>query len=102
MKRISTISVAKIYNAPTVVQIEVAGYKVMNALLSEFIPAYVKTVKSNYDKKLVALIPQQFYTERTDTYAKIQAVLDYVSGMTDVYAIDLYRKIKGITIPSID
>jgi len=28
--------------------------------------------------------------------------LDFVSGMTDVYAIELYRKIKGITIPSID
>jgi len=28
--------------------------------------------------------------------------LDFVSGMTDVYAIDLYRKITGIIIPSID
>lgn len=102
MKLISKISVEKIYNAPTVVQIEIAGYKVINALLQEFIPAYVKTIKTEYDKKLVALIPQQFYTDREDTYSKIQAVLDYVSGMTDVYAIDLYRKIKGITIPSID
>ncbi|WP_115169929.1 deoxyguanosinetriphosphate triphosphohydrolase [Sphingobacterium spiritivorum] len=102
MKKISKISVAQIYNAPTVVQIEVAGYKVMNALLAEFVPAYLKKNKNGYDQKLVALVPNQFYTTHDDAYSKIRSILDYVSGMTDVYAIDLYRKIKGITIPSID
>ncbi|WP_437920802.1 deoxyguanosinetriphosphate triphosphohydrolase [Sphingobacterium sp. LRF_L2] len=102
MKKISKISVAQIYNAPTVVQIEIAGYKVMNALLEEFIPAYLKTNKTMFDKKLVAMIPEQFHTEKTDAYGKIRAVLDFVSGMTDIYAIDLYRKIKGISIPSLD
>jgi len=102
MKLISKISVERIYNASTVVQIEIAGYHVMNALLDEFIPAYLKTNKSMFDKKLVAMIPQQFHTDRVDAYSKIRAVLDFVSGMTDVYAIELYRKIKGISIPSLD
>lgn len=102
LKKISTISVAKIYNAPSVVQIEIAGYKVMNALLEEFIPAYLKKNKSMYDTKVVAMIPSQFYTEKEDTYSQIRAVLDYVSSMTDVYAVDLYRKIKGISIASLD
>lgn len=102
MKRIEQVSVARIYNAPTVVQIEIAGYKVMNALLEEFVPAYLKTNKTMFDKKLVAMIPQQFHTGKEDTYSKIRAVLDFVSGMTDVYAVDLYRKIKGISIPSLD
>lgn len=102
LKLIEKVSIEKIYNAPTVVQIEIAGYKVMNALLEEFVPAYLKTNKSMFDKKLVAMIPQQFHTENDDTYSKIRTVLDYVSGMTDVYAIDLYRKIKGISIPSLD
>ncbi|MGH2624090.1 MAG: dGTP triphosphohydrolase, partial [Sphingobacterium sp.] len=102
MKLISKISIKRIYNAPTVVQIEIAGFRVLNALLEEFIPAYLKTNKTMFDKKLVAMIPAQFYTDQTDTYTKIRAVLDFVSGMTDVYAIDLYRKIKGISIPSLD
>ncbi|MDF2517726.1 MAG: deoxyguanosinetriphosphate triphosphohydrolase [Sphingobacterium sp.] len=102
MNKISKISIAKIYNAPTVVQIEIAGYRVMDALLKEFVPAYLKKNKNNYDKKLVALIPEQFYTDKQDSYSKIRCVLDFVSGMTDVYAIELYRKIKGITIPSIE
>ncbi|MGO3266724.1 MAG: dehydrogenase, partial [Sphingobacteriaceae bacterium] len=54
------------------------------------------------DKKVVAMIPQQFHTSNEDTYSKIRAVLDFVSGMTDVYAVDLYRKIKGISIASLD
>jgi dGTPase len=29
------------------------------------------------------------------------AVLDYISGMTDIYALDLYRKITGINIPGV-
>lgn len=102
MQKISDISVKRIYNAPTVVQIEIAGFKVMNALLEEFVPAYLKTNKSMFDKKLVAMMPEQFHSEKEDTYSKIRAVLDFVSGMTDVYAVDLYRKIKGISIASLD
>ena len=34
-------------------------------------------------------------------YGKIQAVFDYLSGMTDVYALDLYRKINGNSLPAV-
>ena len=55
-----------------------------------------------FDKKLVAMIPEQFHTSSDQAYDKIRAVLDVVSGMTDVYAVDLYRKIKGISIASLE
>lgn len=99
MKQIEKISVKKIYNYSSVVQIEVAGYKVMGGLLEEFVPAYLQN-DSKYHKKLVELIPKQFLTTQTDTYTKIQCVLDFVSGMTDIYAVELFRKIKGISFPS--
>ncbi len=102
MKQIGQISVAQIYNASSVVQIEVAGYKVMDGLLHEFIPAYLNLDKSAYEKKLVALMPKQFYTDSHSVYDKIRSVLDFVSGMTDLYAVELYRKIKGISFPSLD
>jgi dGTPase len=100
MKEISAISVKKIYNYSSVVQIEVAGYKVMAGLLEEFIPAYLNN-RSNYTKKLVELIPKQFITQNEDTYSRIQTVVDFVSGMTDIYAVELFRKIKGISFPTI-
>lgn len=99
MKEIERISVKKIYNYSSVVQIEVAGYQVMGGLLEEFIPAYLQN-DSKYHKKLVELIPKQFLTKETDAYTKIQCVLDFVSGMTDIYAVELFRKIKGISFPS--
>jgi dGTPase len=99
MKEIETVSIKKIYNYSSVVQIEVAGYQVMGGLLEEFIPAYLLN-ESKYHKKLVELIPKQFLTQQTDPYTKIQSVLDFVSGMTDIYAVELFRKIKGISFPS--
>jgi dGTPase len=99
MKDIAKISLKKIYNYSSVVQIEVAGYKVMGGLLEEFIPAYLQN-SSHYHKKLVQLIPMQFLTKEKDTYCKIMSVLDFVSGMTDLYAVELFRKIKGISFPS--
>lgn len=100
LKKVSAVSVRKIYNYSSVVQIEVAGYKVMGGLLEEFIPAYLNN-SSHYHRKLVELIPKQFITKSTDEYSKIQTVLDFVSGMTDLYAVELFRKIKGISFPSI-
>ncbi len=94
------ISVEKIYNHPQVIQIELAGYKVMGGLLEEFVPALIKN-DTHYYQKLVALIPGQFRHSQPDPYSKIQSVLDFVSGMTDLYAVDLYRKIKGISFPAI-
>ena len=98
-KKIAKVSVEKIYNNDSVVQIEVAGYKVIGGLLEEFIPAYLKN-DSGYHQKLVQLIPKQFHTKNEDAYSKILSVLDFVSGMTDIYAVELYRKIKGISFPS--
>jgi len=99
MKKIGQISVEKIYNYSSVVQIEVAGYKIMGGLLEEFIPAYLQN-KSGYHKKLVNLIPKQFLTDQQDDYSRIQSVLDFIAGMTDLYAVELFRKIKGISFPS--
>lgn len=102
MQRIADISIRQIYNAQSVVEIELAGYHVMNGLLEEFVPAYLRPEKSKFDRKLLALMPQQFHTDRDDCYSKIRSVLDFVSGMTDLYAVELYRKIKGISFPSLD
>jgi dGTPase len=28
-------------------------------------------------------------------------VIDHISGMTDVYALDLYRKLNGMSLPAV-
>ena len=100
LKDIESFSIAKIYNHKAVVEIENAGYNVMYELLDHFIPSVLKPkdeVKS-YDKMALKLLPKQFVYEEGSDYQKVLGVIDFVSGMTDNYATDLYRKIKGIDI----
>jgi dGTPase len=100
LKTIEIISVKKIYNYKSVIEKEIAGYKIIAGLLEEFVPAVLETGKSkHYNEKLIALIPIQFTATTEDPYARIMSVLDYISGMTDLYAVELYRKIKGIAFP---
>lgn len=101
LRKIKEVSRKQIYNHSTVVQIEVAGYKVIGGLLEEFIPAYLNEKKTSYQRKLVDLMPRQFYTDERDTYTKIMSVLDFVSGMTDLYAVELYSRIRGTSFPSL-
>jgi dGTPase len=73
---------------------------VMYELLLHFVPPIIKE-KNNRTKsesKAIKLIPSQFLYEQGSRYEMVLGVLDYVSGMTDNYATDLYRKIKGIDI----
>jgi len=100
LQDIESFSVEKIYNHKAVVEIENAGYNVMYELLDHFIPSILKSedkIKS-YDTKALKLIPKQFIYEEGSDYQKVLGVIDFVSGMTDNYATDLYRKIKGIDI----
>jgi len=100
LTEITDFSVEKIYNHRSVVEIENAGYNVMYELLSHFIPPMLleKEKRRTSDKKALRLIPKQFLYEGESDYKKVLGILDYVSGMTDNYAADLYKKIKGIDI----
>lgn len=97
---IESFSIEKIYNHKAVVEIENAGYNVMYELLDHFIPSILKTAeeRKSYDKKALKLLPRQFVYEDGTDYQKVLGVIDFVSGMTDNFATDLYRKIKGIDI----
>lgn len=100
LQAIMDFSLHNIYNHRAVVEIENAGYNVMYKLLSHFIPPVTMDAekRAKADKKAIQLIPSQFLYEQESTYKKVMGVLDYVSGMTDNYATDLYRKIQGIDI----
>ena len=52
----------------------------------------------NYSQLLLSKVPKQYDVNSPTLYGKIQAVLDHVSGMTDVYALDLYRRLNGMNL----
>ncbi len=90
----------KIYCAKEVLDIELAGYHIFSHLIDSLTEA-VMNQSHAYSKLLLRRIPEQYDTKAPTTYGKIQCVLDYISGMTDVYALDLYRKITGMSLPAV-
>ncbi|MBO9199887.1 MULTISPECIES: deoxyguanosinetriphosphate triphosphohydrolase [Niastella] len=102
IKTIDKFSIEHIYNHRSVVEIEIAGYNVIGGLLKELFGAVINP-KSAKSQKLLQLISQQFVItgERDKLYNDIQAVVDFIAGMTDLFAVDVYRKITGIAFPQI-
>ena len=99
MDEVIIVSKKRVYADARVIEIELAGYKIISTLISHFADAVINEGK--YGKKLLKLFPEQFVSEKNDAYSKLQSVVDFVSGMTDIYALDLYRKITGINLPTL-
>jgi dGTPase len=99
LEKIENISINEIYNHDSVCELEIAGYRIMYDLLSLFVPAIITNNPNHKDKKIIRLIPKQFQSEGIENYEKVLSVIDYLSGMTDLFAIELYRKLFGIEIP---
>ena len=100
MKKVQAISIKEVYNHRSVVEIEIAGYKIIGTLLDEFVDAIINP-DDKYSRKILSLLPSQYLPADESTYHKIQAIVDFVAGMTDIFALDLYRKIKGISLPGV-
>ena len=100
MAELNHISLHRIYRHSSVLEIEVAGFHVMSELLQLFVPAALKARKSHLDKTILRLIPGQFMKdmEGDSPYLRVMNVLDHISGMTDAYATEMFRKLKGIEI----
>lgn len=94
------VSYARIYKCREVVDIEIAGYTVITTLTDLMIKA-VTQPHLQFSKLLISRVSTQYDVLAPTLYDRILAVLDYISGMTDVYALDLYRKIKGMSIPTL-
>jgi dGTPase len=106
LENIKVISVDKIYSYRSVVEREVEGYEVLGGLLDAFITASNEAAEgkaSFKNKNLLKLIPDQFLQNNgrphDDLYIRLLNITDFVSGMTDSYAVSLFRKIRGISLP---
>lgn len=96
----SQLSVEKIYRSRDVLDIELAGFRIISTLLELMMDA-VRSPEKAYSKLLIDRVSSQYDIKAPALYDRIQAVLDYISGMTDVFALDLYRKINGNSLPAV-
>lgn len=89
-----------IYRAPEVVDIEIAGNRIVTYLMETLTEAVMQPEK-NFSRLLLAKIPGQYETASPTPYGRLQAVLDHVSGMTDVYALNLFRSLNAHSLPAV-
>lgn len=115
---------AKVYVDERVLQVEYAGFKVIGGLLDEFMGALPPTLEtgrhlSASGDKLFKLFPRKYLKVRSDAgfrqavetlppaqaveqltpYERMLAITDYVSGMTDSYALNLHQMLTGVRVP---
>ena len=94
------LSIQKIYRSHDVLEVELAGFRIISTLLDLMVQA-VQYPEREYSKLLIDRVSSQYDINAADIYNRILAVLDYISGMTDVYALDIYRKINGNSLPAV-
>ena len=90
----------KIYHCNDVVDIEIAGYKVITTLTDLMVQAAIHSDRG-FSQLLINRVSTQYDILAPTLYGRMMAVLDYISGMTDVYALDLYRKLNGMSLPNV-
>ena len=97
-ERCCQLSVKKIYKSRPVLDVELSGYQIIHTLMQKFIGAAVHPERF-YSKHLISRVSSQYDIDAPDLETRLMAVIDYISGMTDVYALDVYQKINGISLP---
>ena len=91
-----------------ILRLEITGYQVINGLLEMFVPAVLSKNRTGFQDHLYKMISdeQRFIYENRhkstggepSDYQKLLLVTDYISGMTDSFALDLYQRLSGIRI----
>ena len=92
------LSVERIYRSRPVLDVELSGYKIMETLMEQMTEA-VTHPNRFYSEQLIDRVSSQYDIKAKDLETRIMAVIDYIAGMTDVYALDVYQKMNGISLP---
>ncbi len=100
-----TTAQEQVYDARPVVEIKVCGFEVIGGLLDAFLEAVEDRAAhgagaGSRSRTLLHLLPRPHPDPtQLEPYARAQLVTDFVAGMTDSYAVELYQRIRGISLP---
>ena len=97
-RRCADVSRSRIYCSKPVLDVELSGYKVMATLMEQMVDAALHPTRY-YSRQLLGRVSSQYDIASPDLETRLMAVIDYISGMTDVYALDVYQKMMGMALP---
>ena len=97
-RQCASLSMEKIYRSKPVLDVELSGFRIIDNLMEVMIDA-ARHPDRFYSKQIIQRVSSQYYIDSPDLQTRIMAIIDYISGMTDVYALDIFQKINGISLP---
>ncbi len=97
LKNISQATRVLVFDRPDVLNIQIAGYEVLGKLFAEFANAIFSNTKKG--RLISKMLPQEHQPSDNDSeYEKILKITDYISGMTDSSATNLFQQFSGISL----
>lgn len=110
LDRLGALAYRFVFSSRTIVSLEVAADSVIGGLLDKFIPACLHydtdEPMSPVESRIMSLVSDNYkqsyhhYAEGKDEawrlYLRLLLITDYICGMTDSYAKDLFHKLNGI------
>jgi dGTPase len=101
LEAVRELSMARIYKDRPVLEIEAAGFEVLGGLLEIFTEVALEKAEGRgiRAQTILEILPAIAPSEGDGRYEILRRVVDYAAGMTDTYALSLFRKLKGVALP---
>jgi dGTPase len=105
IKEAVSLAIKKLYHSDRKTKLEIAGTEIITGLLNIFSELVIDLATHHFNRS--KLSPSSKRLERImgsslgpveNSYEALLCVTDFVSGMTDRFAVDTYRTLKGISI----
>ncbi len=97
LSAVEQVCVQKCYQARDVLKMELAGAEAIEGLLECFVRALLepRTLRGEHQRQLRSMVISDSGTR----YEQLVRITDHVAGMTDNYAVRLYRELRGMRYP---
>ncbi len=96
VRKLKQLALARVYRWERTVTKELEGIAVIQRLLDLFVGALNARAGHVTAARLLDLVPH--YDRAASRYHRLLAVTDYISGMTDRYAVDMHQQLREIKI----
>lgn len=93
-KDLKTLARERVYRWERTVTEEIKGIAVVRRLLDLFVGALDREAADAHAARLLALVPH--YDHKAARYDRLLAITDYISGMTDRFAIETREKLRDV------
>jgi dGTPase len=105
--KLMTFCTDKIFSHREICSLELSGHSVLNGLLEYFTDTIING-DTHYKKRGISLISESIMRvallenglpeksfENLSNYYKLRVIVDYITGMTDQFAVDQFQKLSG-------